>query len=67
MVQNAQKCSDMVLYCPKRFKMVKKLKRLQNVQTGLKWFNNGPKFPLKMSAVGAKAVGVTAVRNDLKF
>ena len=61
----------MVQYSPKWFKWCK------TVQNGPKWFKNGPelsnmvqfhpKFRLKMTTVSATAVGVTAVRNNLKF
>ena len=64
---NLWKQSNIVQYCPKRFKMVQK---------SFKWSTNFPKWSNKVeihlklfqtTAVGVTAVGVTAVRNYLKF
>ena len=70
-VQNGQhfsKWSIMVRYCPKRFKIVQKSFK---VSTNFpKWSNKVQinfKLFQKITSVGVTAVGVTAVRNNLKL
>ena len=65
---NWSKMSNMVRYCPKLFKMVlKKFKWSKIFQFFSKMIQIHLKFFLKTTAVGATAVGVTAVRNNLIF